>query len=178
MSQNNNQKNEKIFDRDYQMLNYFQEEFIYRHKHFWNIVIKSFLLTITITIIPIVSEIFGLTFNDIISNFLLVFPAMGTALAIVSFLLLLDEGKKMEAVNIAKYRINKKMDVKYQYYFYNKFSKNEFRDRKSDKKKCSLAKSLAILLLIIELTIITIVLIMLLNNMFEISTVAIQETGV
>lgn len=93
MSGNNN-FNKDNFDMDYQMLNYFQEEFIYRHKHFWNIVIKSFLLTITITIIPIVSEIFGITFNDIISNFLLVFPMMGFALAIGSFMLLLDESKK------------------------------------------------------------------------------------
>ncbi len=81
MSENNTAKKEKDFDRDYQMLNYFQDEFLYRHKHFWNIGMKSFLLTI----IPIANEIFGLTFDDMISSFLLVFPAIGMALAIGSF---------------------------------------------------------------------------------------------
>lgn len=52
------------FDRDVQMLKYFQDEFLYRHKHFWNILVKSFLLTVTVTIIPIIKEIFGIEFDN------------------------------------------------------------------------------------------------------------------
>lgn len=153
---------DEAFFRDYQMLSYFQEEFTYRHKHFWNVLTKSFLLTITITIIPVVSEIGGLKFNDVIRGFLFIFPIAGAGLAIGGFLLLWDEGKKMNAVNIVKYRINQKMPSVYHYFFYDKFSEDEFRNRRG-KKRCPLAKSLAVLLLVVEISIISIVFIMLLN---------------
>ena len=32
------------FEQDIEMLNYFQNEFMYRHTHYWNILIKFFLL--------------------------------------------------------------------------------------------------------------------------------------
>lgn len=160
--ENNTAKKEKDFDRDYQMLNYFQDEFLYRHKHFWNFGVKSFLLTMTITIIPIANEIFGLTFSDMISSFLLVFPAIGMTLAIGSFFIMLDECKKMEAVNAAKYRINRNMDEKYQYIFYNNFSESKFCD-KHNKIKYSLARSLTVMFFILEITVIVIVAIILLG---------------
>lgn len=162
LSENSTAKKEKDFDRDYQMLNYFQDEFLYRHKHFWNIGMKSFLLTITVTIIPIANEIFGLTFDDMISSFLLVFPAIGMALAIGSFLIMWDECKKMEAVNASKYRINQNMDEKYQYVFYNKFSENKFCNKRN-KKKNLLSQSLTVMFLILEITVIVIVVIILLG---------------
>lgn len=56
--------NTNEFDRDVQMLKYFQDEFLYRNKHFWNILVKSFLLTVTVTIIPIIKEIFGIEFDN------------------------------------------------------------------------------------------------------------------
>ena len=40
------------FDSDLKMLQYLQNEFLYRHAHYWDFLIKSFLLTITITVFP------------------------------------------------------------------------------------------------------------------------------
>ena len=116
--------NTNEFDRDVQMLKYFQDEFLYRHKHFWNILVKSFLLTVTVTIIPIIKEIFGIEFdNEAITKYLIVFPLLGLALAIGSFLLLIDESRKLRNVNNVKYQINQRMDEKYQYIFYNNNAK-------------------------------------------------------
>ena len=146
------------FEHDFQMLQYFQEEFVYRHKHFWSLAIKCFLLTVIITIVPIVSEISGIVFAELIDRFLIVFPAIGFILACGSHYLLLDEAKKMSNVNKAKYRINKLMDERYHYNFYHHLQNNEFHDKKG-KIKPSLANIIAAMLLLIELLIILFVVI-------------------
>lgn len=147
-----NNINSDEFERDYKMLMYFQEEFVYRHKHYWSLVVKSFLLTIGITIIPIVSEIFGLSFNDVVSKFSLIFPILGIFLAIESFYLISKEANRISMVNSAKYKINKKMISKYRYVFVN------------DNNKKFLSKSFSKLILITEMTIIVIVIVMLVHN--------------
>ena len=154
------------FNRDYQMLNYFQSEFLYRHKHFWSVLIKSFILVLSTTIIPIVSEVFGIVFNNIIQRFLFIFPIIGILLAIGSFLILLDEGKKINAVNTAKYRINQTMDEKYQYYFYTKFNNGNFRDIKTNKRKKGLTVIIPIFLLILELIIAVVIIMILISNIW------------
>lgn len=150
-------KEEKSFDNDYKMLDYFQKEFMYRHKHFWNIAIKSFLLTITITIIPMVDEIFGISFNDFTNDFLLIFPAIGGIVAIVSSIILLYESERMKRVNDVKFRINKKMNKKYQYVFH---------DKNSSYNKVTLAKALIFFTLEFELIVVTMVVFMLIPNIF------------
>lgn len=173
MSQNNNatqNANKGEFDKDFQMLSYFQEEFTYRHKHFWSVAVKTFLASLATTTIPIVSESFGLIFNDIIKDFLIVFPLLGIVLAFISYLVLSDEAEKIEAVNIAKYKLNKKMDERYHYYFYTKLSGTEFRDKKTNKKKMPLAKILVMVLLALELIVAFVVVSMLLLDLFSLSS--------
>lgn len=158
--------NTNEFDRDVQMLKYFQDEFLYRHKHFWNILVKSFLLTATITIIPIIKELSGIEFdNEVIAKYYIVFPLLGLALAIGSFLLLLDESRKLSAVNNVKYQINQRMDEKYRYIFYNNASKKAVQSTDCDKslkrvKMPSLTYSIVTLFFILELAIVSIVLVM------------------
>ena len=52
-------KNEE-FEQDLQMLQYFQDEFQYRHKHFWYILILLFVLCVVIIILPIAPEVMGI----------------------------------------------------------------------------------------------------------------------
>ena len=109
------------FEHDLAMLNYFQEEFMFRQKHYWDILIKLFALSIIVTILPITSEVFGISLISIHQRFLLIFPAIGLIISLCSLFLLLGEAKRIRAVNDAKYRINRQyMDEKYQYMFFNK----------------------------------------------------------
>lgn len=126
------------FKQDIEMLNYFQNEFMYRHTHYWNILIKFFLLTIIITILPVTSEVLGVVLDNIPQKSLLIFPALGLIVAIFSSFILLDEAKKLQAVNEAKYRINRQnMAKKYHYAHYNdKVGKNiTSREKENERKK-------------------------------------------
>lgn len=108
------------FDRDFAMLTYFQDEFKFRSTHYWSILIKMFVLTTIITILPIVSDAFGLSLNIIPSDVVFCFPALGLVLSCLSLFIILDEAKKIQAVNEAKYRINRnRMESSYHYHFYN-----------------------------------------------------------
>ena len=64
------------FNNTFQMLNYYQEEFLYRHKHFWNVLTKSVILISTITTIPITSEFLGIVVNDMVKDYMFVFPIL------------------------------------------------------------------------------------------------------
>lgn len=58
------------------MLDYFQNEWLYRHKHFWDISIKLFLFNLVFTMLPFISEAFGITFR--LNQFpMLTFPIFG-----------------------------------------------------------------------------------------------------
>ena len=110
---------DNTFDKDLEMLKYFQEEFMFRHNHFWNILIKFFLLTIIFSVLPVTGEFLGVSVDAIPNKYLICFPMLAGIVAIFSLVILLDEAKKMRAVNEAKYRINKKnMDSIYQYVHY------------------------------------------------------------
>lgn len=122
------------FNNTFQMLNYYQEEFLYRHKHFWNVLTKSVILISTITTIPITSEFLGIVVNDMVKDYMFVFPILGIILSISCFCILLDEGKKMKAISKTKLRINNELPIKYRCERYT--------------SKCSLATILSILLLV------------------------------
>ena len=77
-----------LFDSDLKMLQYLQNEFLYRHAHYWNFLIKSFLLTITITVFPLMSTIFGISLNTLWKYQYLIFPAVGAFSAIICFIIL------------------------------------------------------------------------------------------
>ena len=86
-----------------------------------DILIKLFALSIIVTILPITSEVFGISLISIHQRFLLIFPAIGLIISLCSLFLLLGEAKRIRAVNDAKYRINRQyMDEKYQYMFFNR----------------------------------------------------------
>ena len=121
MDENRQINGTDTFEYDLEMLKYFQSEFEYRHKHFWEILIKFFILSIGVTILPIASGVFGFDLNEIPRRLLICLPILGIAISFLSNFVLWDEMKKIVAVNKAKYRINSQLlDPKYHYEFYNK----------------------------------------------------------
>ena len=119
------------FNNDLEMLKYFQEEFMFRQKHYWDLLIKLFALTLGVTILPIASEVFSISIKPIPQNYLLCFPALGFLISLFSFFLLRKEARKMSSVNEAKYRINRQyMDPKYHYAFYNRNVGTGISDKK------------------------------------------------
>lgn len=111
-----NNFNTDTFDNDYKMLKYFQDEFIYRHQNFWKLCNRFFVLTVAIIILPLVSDLFGLSFNDSAKKLpLLLFPVVGIFVACITFLVLQKEGKWIREVNAAKVTIGKRMHSDYQY---------------------------------------------------------------
>lgn len=108
-------KEEDSFSRDLEMLKFFQEEFIYRHKRYWDLLMKSFLLTIVVTVIPIFSSIFDIQMKELPLIDLLFFPLLGIFIAFLSYRLLDAETNRMNAVNQKKYEVNLRMNQEYQY---------------------------------------------------------------
>lgn len=107
------------FQQDIEMMRYFQDEFMFRHKHYWDILIKFFTLTVIISILPIASQVFGIELNTIPHRYLLCFPTLGLIVSVISLIIQLGEANKMRSANEAKYYINKHhMDPKYRYKFY------------------------------------------------------------
>ncbi len=106
------------FRSDLEMLKYFQDEFQYRHKHFWDIAIKLFILDIIVLLLPVSTEILGINLILIKSEYIAFFSLFGVLIAVLTYCILTDEAKKISAVNKAKYRINRQMKEKYQYVNY------------------------------------------------------------
>lgn len=97
-----------------QMLSYFQEEWRYRHQHFWKLLLLFFSFNLVITLLPFISGAFGVSWNfrSIPS---VLFPVVGMGISALSYWILREEGRKLQAVAAAKYRINRSMKVLYQY---------------------------------------------------------------
>ncbi len=113
------QSHEATFQHDLEMMDYFQNEFMFRQKHFWDILIKLFTLTVVITILPIASEVLGTELNAIPAKCMFLFPALGFIISFLNLFLLKQEAEKIAAVNEAKYRINREcMDSKYHYVYF------------------------------------------------------------
>lgn len=148
------------FSKDFQMLQYFQSEFEYRHKHCWSIMIKMFILTVLITIIPITSQVLEISFTEITKTYALYFPAVGFIVAWLGFGIVYLEFKRMTAVNKAKLRIIQKMGTRYQYEYFSDEAKKH-SDMHNIKKSKYLAFHLPIWMLVVELIIILIVFIIL-----------------
>lgn len=60
-----NEDNISEIQQDFEALKYFQDEFQYRHKHFWNVMIKLFVLDVVILLLPFSTEIFGISLAPI-----------------------------------------------------------------------------------------------------------------
>lgn len=107
------------FTKDIEMLKYFQDEFKYRHTHFWNILIKFFMLSVTIAVLPMTSSIFGIELNDMARKMTFVFPFVAVGIAFLGRYILNGEAKRLYTVQEAKYRVSRGLEEQYQYYFWN-----------------------------------------------------------
>lgn len=116
-NQDSGRVNEVTWDNSVRMLEYFQQEWQYRHSHFWNICIKLFILNIIVTMLPFTSEIFGIiiSVNSIPS---IIFSITGCIISILALVIMNDESKKLMAVGKVKYRINNQMNDLYKYHSY------------------------------------------------------------
>lgn len=125
---------QNTFEKDLAMMQYFQEEFMYRQTHYWNILIKSFLLVISVSILPVASQVFGIEIKTIPIKTIRFFPLMGIGFALLGLFALLKEAEKIQSANVAKYRINRQyMRKRYHYEYYNDNvgqSENETKKRK------------------------------------------------
>lgn len=144
----NNDINE--IQQDFEALKYFQDEFQYRHKHFWNVMIKLFVLDVVILLLPFSTEILGISLAPIKPEYIACFPIFGALIAILTFIILNDEAKKISAVNQAKYRISRGLPEKYHY--------ENYVGNMDDKRK-QLAFSLTKFVLVVELTMVIIVMV-------------------
>lgn len=107
------------FDCDIEMIKYFQEEFVYRHKHYWNIVFKVFTMVVITSLFPFASEISGIRLIETARLYSLCFPVIAFVVACLGKFVLDDEATKIKAVNNAKYAVNKCMIKRFHYDFYN-----------------------------------------------------------
>ena len=107
------------FERNLQMMNYYQQEYLYRHKHFWDLIVKLFILDVTVSLLPICKNIFGIEAKDISSPSLIIFSVLGTIIAIASFCILYNEARRMTSVKNAAQRIQSYLGEKNKYPFYN-----------------------------------------------------------
>ena len=102
------------FETDYKMLLYFQDEYKYRHKHFWSTIKMFFILNIAISLLPFISGIINLEIN-FVKFPIYIFPIVGVCIAIVSFVFLMSEVKTFNLVAQKKYKINELLSEKYHY---------------------------------------------------------------
>lgn len=139
------------FENDFKVLNFFQDEFYYRHKHYWSLLIKSFTFVLLITTLPITTGVLGFSVLEMPKWILCCFPILGIIISSLSTYVLCGEARRMNAVNNAKYRINKYlMDKKYQYEFFDLDTK-----KSSDQKNHSkwLAYKMVYIILLVEILI-------------------------
>lgn len=109
-------KDEQEFYKDLEMLKYFQDEYKFRHAHFWGLAIKLLIMETIILFLPITSSVLGIELKEIRQKEALLFPIFGVFIAILTFKILHKEAKNINAVGTVKYRINKEMDKKYHYH--------------------------------------------------------------
>ena len=96
------------------------------------------------------TEIFGISLAPIKPEYIVCFPVFGALIAILAFIILNDEAKKISAVNKAKYRIARGLPEKYHY--------ENYAGNMDDKRK-QLAFSLTKFVLAVELIMVIIVLV-------------------
>lgn len=146
-------ESQNFFENDLKMLEHLQNEFFYRHTHYWNFLVKSFLLTLTITVFPLMREIFGMTIDELDKKYYIIFPIIGIVLSFACFFILKEEDIRVRNVYSAKNKLNKKMNKRYRVPSYNK-SENSIH----------LSQTLGIILLIFELVIATVTIIIILTE--------------
>lgn len=152
------------FEQDLKMLQYFQDEFEYRHKHYWSIMERFFILFIIVATLPVLKGVFGIEMNHDYVRHVMVFEVAAVAIAVIQLIVLLNEGQKIRAINCSKYDLNRKMtEAKYHYYMYSEEKPKTLRkkikspkDGKADKKtgKIGLAQLLPYLIFAFQIIIV------------------------
>ena len=127
-------QDEKKMEIALEMMKFYQEEFMYRHKHYWDLIIKFFSLFVVVSTLPIISGVLGVELNEISRKHLIFFPIIGMLIAILGRHVVLMEVKFMASANKSKYRINQKLlPDKYQYEWFDKENLNSKKKRFSFK---------------------------------------------
>ena len=103
-------KEQSTFEKDLAMLKFFQEEFLYRHKHYWDVLMKTFLVAVVVTVLPIVSEVLGVKLDDLPRQYLFFFPALGAAISLLSYDLLRRESDRLNRVGGFKNDLLQKLE--------------------------------------------------------------------
>ena len=106
-----------INESTYKMLQYFQDEWKYRHVHIWNILKIFFVVNIAVTLFPFFTGIIDLETKAFYIPSI-IFPIAGLVIAIFTFIILNSEVKRLQAVDIAKYRIANMLPEEYRYHNY------------------------------------------------------------
>jgi hypothetical protein len=128
-------ENRDKFEQDLKMLEYFQSEFEYRHQHYWRILERFFILFIVVATLPILKGLLGIEILGEFNRHVVVFQIAALAIAVIQLIVLLDEGKKISAVNKTKYELNKRMEYpRYRYYLYSEQEKKKKTKSKEQPK--------------------------------------------
>ncbi|MBE6674940.1 MAG: hypothetical protein E7596_07515 [Ruminococcaceae bacterium] len=155
-----NQKNTEnvTYERTYEMLQYFQEEFFHRHTHFWNTLKMFFILNIAISLLPFVSGILGVEItNDSLPMY--IFPVVGILISIISFVIIRSEAISFSLVSSKKYELNRMLPEDYQYKKLEVKQKVKKKATQQGKKRVSMAIKLSFFNLAFQLIVATISLI-------------------
>lgn len=132
MAAKKEQKHESDHELTLEMIKFYQEEFMYRHKHYWDLIIKFFVLFVVVTTLPIISGVLGVELKEVTQKYLVCFPIIGVMIAVFGRHVIMKEVKFMASANNTKYRIIQKLlPEKYQYEYFDKKNLN------SKKKKFS-----------------------------------------
>jgi len=108
-------KNEDLtYENTYQMLLYYQDEYMHRHNHFWATLKSLFLINVIITMLPYISSVFDVELaKDRLPLF--IFPVVGALMAVAFLLLLLGEARRLSLVGGKKYELMKLLPEEYRY---------------------------------------------------------------
>ena len=144
------------FEQDLKMLQYFQSEFEYRHQHYWHILERFFIVFIVVSTLPILKGLLGIEINGDYAHHAFVFEIAAFAIALIQLLVLLDEGKKIKAINSSKYGLSKSMRRKeYRYSMYDNKNKDGDKQKPASRhKKIGLAQRLPWLIFAFQIIIV------------------------
>ena len=103
------------FTQTVEMLNYFQDEWKYRHHLVLTLFFKLFTFNIVIDILPFITSAFGMEFSFNNETLLIIFPILGLVISLFGYHLLNSECVRLSAVGKAKYRIIRLLSEQFQY---------------------------------------------------------------
>ena len=89
-------------------LDYYKEQWIYRHKHYWNLLVKDLYLVLIIILFPNITDKAGMLPQTKIP--LWMFPCAGIVVSFLFTLLLLAEAERMSKQNSVIKKILAKLD--------------------------------------------------------------------